>query len=343
MLLSACREKQQFVIEGCLTDADGQTLYLEQTSTQGNIGLDSAVLKENGRFYFKQKRSQYPDIYLLRLDRKLLYVVIDSTEHVSIRAAAESLALTDNIEGSPKTLQLQQLRHSLLNNSTDMHRQLQKQLIISDPRSIVAYFALYQSKNGQYLLSPYNDDDLPYFRAVATAFHTFMPDYYRSKALYKQTLDIINQNKSAQAALLLHQFIEESDNAFLEITLPDENGKMQSLSQFKGKLTILDFSAVAMPNSTAYLFDLKDVYNKYHSRGVQLYQVSADRNKLLWQETAQNLPWTTVRSELGPQDQCFLTYNVRQLPTVFLLNEKGEVVGRFFNFDELSRKIEKLL
>ena len=170
-----------------------------------------------------------------------------------------------------------------------------------------------------------------------------MPDYYRSKALYKQVLDVIKEGKANQAVARMQQFIEESENAFLEITLPDETGEIRSLSEYKGKLTILDFSAVAMPNSAAYLFDLKDVYNKYHSRGVQLFQVSADNNKLLWQQTAENLPWTTVRSEDGPRDKCFLTYNVQRLPTVFLLNKKGEVIGRFTSFDDLSRKIEKCL
>ena len=340
---TACQKKQQFTIDGIITDASNSTLYLEQTTPSGNVCLDSVVLKDDGKFRFRQPRAEYPDIYQLRLNTRKLLLAVDSTEHITISTSSDSLSLTDHIQGSEKTLQVTALRRSLLAGDIAAHRELQKKTIMDDPRSIVAYYALLQSKDGRYLLSPYNSEDLPYFRTVATAFNAFMPEYYRSKALYKQVLSIINEEKAAQAAQLMQQFIEESDNAFLEITLPDESGKLQSLSQFKGKLTVLDFSSVAMPNSAAYLFDLKDVYNKYHSKGVQLFQVSADRNFLLWQQTAENLPWTTVRSEQGPLDQCFLTYNVQRLPAVFLLNKKGEVIGRFTSFDDLSRKIEQCL
>ena len=343
LTFAACESADTFQISGVVKDAPADVLRLEQTSLSGNIVLDSLELPTSGKFSFKQKRADFPDIYQLRLGSQRFVFVVDSTEQLEVELDAHDFVTPISIRGSMKTEQLAELRYSLLNSSLQQHRELQKNIILQDPRSMVAYFALHQTKQGQYILNPYNEDDLPYFRAVATSFNTFMPDYYRSKALYNQVLSVINEEKAAASRLRLQQMIDEADNAFLDISLPDENGVVASLSQFLGKVIVLDFSAVQMPQSTGYIFELRELYNQYHSRGLEIYSVSADRGKLLWQQTAENLPWTTVRSEIGIQDKVYLTYNVQSLPTLFLIDRNGEIVGRFADFSELKKKIEQCL
>lgn len=341
--LLSCSKTSKFTIDGELTNGAEEKIFLEQTSLSGDIVLDSAKLSKRGTFSFKHKSPEYPDIYHLRIGSSRFVFCIDTTEHITIRGDVANLSKINDIEGSDATRQIAELRRSLVENSAEQHRELQKQIILANPKSIVAYFALHQTKNGTYLLSPYNQDDMVYYRAVATAFNTFMPNYYRSKALYGQVLSIINAQKTEIANAQIRQLISESENAFLEISLPDENGEIRKLSDHKGKFVVLDFSAIAMEGSTAYIFQLKEIYNKYHSKGVDIYQVSADNNRLLWQQSAKNLPWTTVRSETGLYDDCFISYNVQMLPTLFLLDKKGNPVGRYGSFRDLRESIEKCL
>ena len=343
LLFFGCKHGEYFQIEGTLDNAEGEMLYLEQTSLMGNIVLDSVRVKSSGKFSFRQRRPEYPDIYQLRLDGQRFVFVVDSTEHIIVGLDADNMVVPQRLEGSEKTGRLAELRQSVLTNTLDEHRELQRSVVLSDPRSMVAYYALHQTRGGRYILNPYDDNDLPYFRSVATAFNTFMPQYYRSKALYKQVLAIINEEKAAANQQKLQQMIEEADNAFLDISLPDENDQTQSLSQLRGKLILLDFSAIEMQQSKGYIFELRELYNKYHSRGLEIYSVSVDRRKLLWQQSAENLPWTTVWCEPGVNDKVLLTYNVQALPTMFLIDKKGEIVGRYVDFGELKQKIESNL
>lgn len=342
-VLTGCKQST-FRISGEITDAKGKTLYLEQSSLGKPAILDSVVLKENGHFAFKSSLPEYPDIYYLRVENNKLLFVVDSVENdIAINVALADFPLTENIIGSEVSKLIASSRVSLRNNSLEEHKEFAKSLILQNPHSMAAYYALYQQKNGQYVFNPYNQEDMPYYKAVATAFNVYMPNYYRSKALYNQVIGIINEERTAQNNAALRDFIENAENAFFDIVLPDENGQEQALSQYRGGVILLDFSAVAMQNSTAYYFGLKDLYNKYHGQGLNIYSVSADKVKLTWQESAQNLPWTTVRGDAGMAETCFTTYNVGTIPTMFLFNTKGEIMGRFNDFTTLAHEIEKLL
>ena len=125
----------------------------------------------------------------------------------------------------------------------------------------------------------------------------------------------------------------------INISLPDKNKKTQNLSDLVGKMILIDFSAYENEQSVDYTFALRELYNKYHSRGFEIYQVSLDRNKMLWEKSVANIPWICVRDENGPNAICASSYNVSSIPTTFLMNKKGSIIGRSLNFEELNREI----
>ena len=141
----------------------------------------------------------------------------------------------------------------------------------------------------------------------------------------------------------MRQFINEAENSVLDITLPDEWGEMQSLSDLQGEVVVLDFSNSEMEQSVGYNFELRELYNKYHKRGLEIYSVSIDRNKLLWEQIVENLPWITVHADQNVAAQVLLQYNVQGLPTLFLLDRKGNVQGRYIDFKQLEADIRKYL
>lgn len=338
----ACTPK--FHISGDITGAEGQTIYLEQTSLTGNIVLDSAKVKSNGHFAFAAALPEYPDIYDLRIGGKKLIFAIDSVENnIQVSTTLDSLSVTGNIVGSETTLQIIELRNSLRSNDMDTHKTLAKNIIISNPRSMAAYYAIYQSQNGAYVFDVFEKADRPFYSAVATSFNAYMPDYYRTKALYTQVMNVLTAERQEKQAAAMREYIAQAENAFLDITLPDANDVPQTLSQYRGKIILLDFSLANASRSTQYIFSLRELYNKYHAQGLEIYSVSGDQVKLAWQETVANLPWTAVRGEKGMFEECFTTYNVTALPTLYLFNRKGEIVGRYDSFTELPHQIEKLL
>lgn len=338
LLLASCG-KQQFRVSGTITDAGGDTLWLEQMALPKTVIIDSVVLPASGKFAFKAPRPEYPDLYRLRVGKAVLIMAIDSLDKITVKSCK---AFRDaQIEGSEKTLAIQALRQSLREASPEDHKAFAIKQIMAEPKSMVAYYALFQQKAGLPVFDLFNKEDRKFYQAVATSFNTWMPGYYRSKLLHDQVIEVLNSERRAQNAAVMQAFIEESENAFLDITLPDEDGIEQSLSQYKGKVIVLDFASIMMDRYKGYLFEMKELYNAYHSRGVEFYEVYPDPNRLVWEDQVRALPWTTVCTEKGLYDPVFGTYNIQALPTFFVYNKQGEIVGRFMDFESLRKALDK--
>ena len=111
----------------------------------------------------------------------------------------------------------------------------------------------------------------------------------------------------------------------------------------KGKVVLLDFTAYRTNYTPNYNLMLRELYNKYADKGFNIYQVSVDSDESFWLNTASNLPWTCVYDESTIYSSYLKSYNVQQLPSVFLIDRDGNITDRPESTDELDGKIAKLL
>ena len=341
-LFVSCQRTSQFTIEGVISNAEGETLYLEHTALMKTSVVDSCILTDEGDFLLQASAPQYPDFYRLRIGGSSLILAVDSTETISITTTREGLANNSIIEGSNQTSTIAQLRAMAHTASREELREEALKIIVANPRSLAAYYAVFMKQDKEYIWNIFDPADRRMYQAVATSFNTWMPEYERTKALYAQVTDVMQAERNATNQAVVRQLIDNAENAFLDIALTDDNGITQSLADLRGKVIVLDFSAIEMEQSKGYIFELRELYNQYHNRGLAIYSVSLDRNKLLWEDGVVNLPWTNVYA--GEQAIEVLTrYNVQSLPTLFLLDRKGNVQGRYTNFEQLDADIRKYL
>lgn len=342
LALVGCQQGPTFTVEGHLTNAAGKTLYLEHTALVKTSILDSCVLDSVGAFSFVSSAPAYPDFYRLRVGSVSLPLAIDSTETVEVTTSLDSLSYTLCIEGSPVTLEIASLRAIARDGSREALREAAQKVIVANPRSLSAYYAVFMKQGGQYVWDVLDPLDRRMYQAVATSFQTWMPSYERTKTLCGQVRDVMYAERSAQQQQAVLQMIDDAENAFLDIVLSDEQGVAQSLADLRGKVIVLDFSAIEMEQSMGYVFELRELYNRYHKSGLEIYSVSLDRNKLLWEDGVANLPWVNVYA--GENAVEVLTrYNVQSLPTLFLLDREGNVQGRYTDFEQLGIDIRKYL
>jgi len=342
LALVGCRHTPTFTVNGEITHAMGETLYLEHTALMNTIVVDSCILDNSGTFSFSAPAPAYPDFYRLRIGARSLLLAVDSTETITITTTHDSLPYTQSIQGSENSQSIAQLRAVARSASKEELRSEAKKLIISNPRSLAAYYAVFLKQNGAYVWDITDPADRRMYQAVATSFQVWMPEYERTKALYEQVMTALQTERKAYQQAAMQQLIEQSENAFLDITLPDADGVEKSLSQLRGKLVVLDFSAINMEQSKGYIFELRELYNRYHKKGLEIYSISLDRNKFLWEDAVANLPWTTVYAGEKATDVLML-YNVQNLPTLFLLDKQGNVQGRYSDFNQLDADIRKYL
>ena len=343
IVLVGCSKQPTFTVSGTLTNAQDQTIYLEHTALLGTTLVDSCHIDTDGNFSLEAPAPTYPDFYRLRVGSRSLPLAIDSTEQVQVSASLDSLPYTLNITGSEVSAQMAQLRASARTATRDVLREQTQKIILANPRSLVAYYALFLKQNGLPIWDMADSFDRRMYQAVATSYNLWMPEYNRTQALYNQVLEHMRSERSLRNQLAAQQLIAESENAFLDITLPDAKGQMQSLAQFRGNVIVLDFSSTEMEQYVAYNFELRELYNQYHKRGLEIYSVSIDRNQLAWEDATENLPWTTVRAYENDAMQVLTLYNVLSLPTIFLFDKQGNIQGRYTDFNALEADINKYL
>ena len=370
---TACDNQSEFTVKGVVSDADGQVMYLENVGVSNVTLMDSVKLNAAGKFQFKKPRPAYPDFYRLRLNNQLINFSIDSTETVSFVADAETFATSYTVEGSEngkaiKNITLAQLDANQViqrlrkayeagevsdtlyaeevKKAAKAYKEVALQYIYSAPMSSAAYFALFQQIDGLLFFDLYDATDSKAYGAVATSFNHIYPDSPRSKHLYNlalQSIKVIRSKREQPAPTNLAAMVDR-EVGFMEIALPNLRGETVKLSDVaEGKPTLINFTAYALEWSPALNMTLGELYATYHSKGLEIYQVSLDEDLHFWKNAASNLPWICVRDPQSVYSSVAALYYVRQLPALFLLDKKGNLVKRIEDLKNLEADVKSVL
>ena len=366
--LGACDNEPKFKVQGEVTGAEDKTLYLEASSLSGIVMLDSVKLGANGSFSFAETRPESPEFYRLRMGGKVINFVVDSTETVSVKADAAKFATDYAIEGSENNLKIKELvllqaelqqkvdklaqskmpaglvQNQLTALVKEYKEKVKRNYIFAAPNKPYAYYALFQTLNGYMIFDPLaSKDDIKCFQAVATSLNNAYPHADRSRNLYNMVIKgLKNTREPKEEALEIDASIVK-EAGVIDIQLKDLNGKVRSLTELKGKVVLIDFTVYNNAMSAAHNLALRELYTKYQSKGLEIYQVSLDSDEHFWKTSADNLPWVCVRDAAGIYSQYVSLYGVQGLPSVFLVNRNNELSARGENIDDLEAAIRKLL
>lgn len=367
--LTSCKDSSDFAVKGMVVGAEGQIMYLENVGITDVTTLDSVKLSSGGKFKFTRHRPEYPDFYRLRLNNQLINFAIDSTETVSIMADAGTFATSYTIEGSEnskaiKTITLAQLdanqaisrlrkdyEDKLITDTTYQqqifavaheYKEVAKKYIYAAPMSTVAYFALFQQIDGLLLFDLNDPTDVKAYGAVATSYDHFYPQSLRSKHLYNLTLQSMKVLRAQRPAD--YSNVKAEEVSFLDIELPNIKGELVKLSAITpGKVVVINFTAYQVEWSPTLNLKLGSLYTKYHHQGLEIYQISLDSDAHFWRNGASNLPWVCVRDPQSVYSQAADLYNVKQLPALFILDRKGNLVERLNNANGLETVVKAYL
>jgi peroxiredoxin len=370
LLLASCG-KNRFHIEGTITDAKDSILYLEHMSLDGPIALDSVKLNEKGDFSFSGERAEAPEFYRLRIAQGIINVSIDSTETVTIKASYPTMSTQYEVKGSENcnkikelaVMQQQLLAQALAINSdaTLGAKQTEDSIngiverykdyvrmnyIFKEPQKAYSYYALFQTLGNRLIFNPRESEmDIRSFAAVATAWDTYYPEAERGANLHNiaiEGLKVLRHNQAKQYAPVVDASkIEEV--TILDVPLVDNKGRKRSLKELKGQVVLLDFHVFSAPKSTERIMMLRELYNKYHSRGLEVYQVGLDSDEHFWKTQTAALPWINVYDPDGGDSKYLRLYNVMEIPTFFLIDRSNTLYKRDAQIKDLTKEIEGLL
>ena len=132
-----------------------------------------------------------------------------------------------------------------------------------------------------------------------------------------------------------------------DFTLNDPEGKPVTLSSLRGQYVIVDFWASWCKPCRAGMPAMKELYKKYHKKGLEIIGVSDDTSHDAWKQAiAQDqTPWIHVVDEFPIENRparVGLLYGVHYIPSYFLLDKEGKVIGKM-EHEELEAKLAELL
>ncbi len=370
MLSAACEDKGvRFEVNGRIAGADGKTLYFEALTLNGIEALDSVRLDEGGLFRFRGARPLNPEFYRLRVGRQIVNLSVDSTETIHVEAELPDMDTGYEVEGSGncqtikeisgKLIALQQSIKDIMDEKTltlgEQERLVQEKInlykeemkrryIMGNPASAPAYFALFQTINGNLIFNPVsNPDDIKFVGAVATAWDANYPGTGRTENLHNIAIQGMKNTKRPSLVPLEDIAPEKiSETGIIDIELPDIHGKSRRLSDIKDKVVLLDFTAYSLPSSQERIMQMRALYDRYSSLGFDIYQVSVDPDEHYWKTACEHLPWTCVHESQSEASGYLKSYLVHRLPTYFLINRHGDLVARDEQVEDLDKTLRKL-
>ena len=370
VFLCGCKQEKKFCIEGDISGADSLMLYLEHlTLGEGAVAIDSVRLKGDGAFRFEKTAATSPEFYRLRIGGGGINLVVDSTETVRIKADMKDLSFGYEVEGSGTCdtirllcLKLADLERKARRIAADRNFTIQERDSLIDglveqyktdvKRDIMhnhfdksySYYACFQTLGTSLVFDPmHNKSDLTWMHAIANAWNEKYPSSPRTQNLCNIVQECRRSQAKPQQIVLDIDGEKVRELGIIDMTFPDINGQERTLSDLRGHVVLLDFTAFTMDGSTERTLLLREIYDKYHDRGFEIYQVSLDPSQHLWKQRSEALPWVSVYCEEGLESDMLTLYNVTHLPSYFLIDRNCDLQARWEDIPDLEQAIEALL
>ncbi len=344
-VITACSGRNEWTVNGKIEGAEGQTILLEASDNGRWFVIDSIEVNSSGQFSANHSASGYPDIYRLRLGDKTLYFPIDSIETVTVVTKADAFDDEYEISGSSSADMLMAVDRKVKEASKDnatasigadsvLKRELST-ILLDNPSGIISYYIINKRVHGVPLFNPGNKADLRVIGAVANAFNQYRPNDPRTTYLTR----LFISNKAKQTGIT--DTIAAPEIRIIDINLYDNKGTRHSLEETaeKADVVILNFTAYTGEFSQPLNVALNKLYERYHDKGLEIYQVSVDNDEYQWRQSAKNLPWITVFNPVT-ESKTLLEYNVGAVPAIFIISN-GEIVERIDNISKLEAAVAK--
>lgn len=370
LTLCACN-KNSARLTGQFMDCASQPVYLEIVNPGYTSIVDSTVTDKKGEFRFKiHLKDHSTTIFNLKSGGELIPLIISPKEKVRVTSVGK-LSQNYKVTGSHESQLVSDL-NNMLNDGTTQLAEISKEymsqndeagrkavtseylkkyysikrshigFIVCNASAMAGLYALYQRLPGDDFL--YNGaNDIVYYRMVADSIARTYPD---SKYLVTLQKDI----KDYDATQKLHNDITDKTSSpvgFPPLTLPDMYGQKIDLASIvaKNQYTLVCFWSAEIETSPVMNAELRKIYESYHDKGFEIYQISIDTSKPLWVTSVQDqkLPWISVCDFKGATSPAIALYNVNTIPYTYLISNKGEMVGTNLLGNELSTKLNELL
>ena len=360
----ACSSKAS--IEGTLSDAPSSEVVVKLLNVNYYEVLDTVKTDAAGRFSYKADiaEGQPEFIYVFYKDAKVASLLLEAGDKVTV--TADTLG-NYSVEGSEESVKLAQVEKTyadaLMTLSTlsdlaltaegkeleNIRKQMGQEYInyyrnsvkyvMQNSKSLTVVPVFFQNFGSDLPVFAQSTDAIQ-FSAISDSLETVYPESKYVKALR-------NEAKRRQNLMELEARLNSAESVgYPDIELPDVNASKVKLSEVDAKVTLIFFWNPSDAGQKMFNLDfLKNIYEDYHKKGFEIYQVALDPDKALWARVVkeQKLPWINVCDSRGSASPYALLYNISSVPAAFVIADGELVDGDMVTEKAFRKRIEQLL
>ena len=336
---------------------NNMTLVEDTLQTVNNtFKLDFAIEEGNPEF-----------VYVISGDDVVVPVLLEAGAEVKVDVDAEGNVKLEGSEASLKLIESQkeyfavsgkldslaaQLDYAEMSKVYLAYHRAAYRYVMENSHSLTVIPVLYSSLPfGDQMVPVFQQETVPFlYNQIADSLAENYPDSRYVKALRDVSEGIFNQWE-------IQKLVDNTEaSGYLDIELPGLDGKNKKLSDMDSKVILLYFWTSELPQLNLFNVDvLKPIYEKYHSKGFDIYQVSLDTDKVKWATTimGQDLPWTNVCDTRGAASQYVSLYNLYYqtedgnvgiaLPSAFVIHNGDLIDGQIVDEASFRKLLDKLL
>ena len=297
--------------------ADSTLLYLDDVTDGSFKPIDSTHIV-GGKFIFKgslKNRTIKSYIRTKDFQDRFSFWLENSLMEVN----AEKGKFKDAIIKGSKTQDKQSKLNRILDSSKDRKKQ-EIQFVRNNPNSIISAS----------MLSTYSST---WGKDTTVRLYKKFSKEMKSSFYGKKIFEYITLNKNVKVGDKYANFLQQ-----------DKYGKNVNLSDFEGKLVLLEFWGSWCGPCREGNPELVKIYNEFNNRGFEILGVAAETNKEQWLKAIETdkLPWTNVTDFNGDKNKAALIYGVSYYPTNFLIDRTGTIIAKDLSGEKLREQLSKL-
>lgn len=346
----ACKqEKNTFTLDGHIERMEAGELYFVQSGKENDIDTVKVV---NGRFVYKGILTE-PTVYMINFgeNEQPAFVILEPG-HLTLRYEKDNSRSLRIQGGKEQTIYSNFMKacEPTINKMDSIGRvagEYEYDSIMMKQLTVLfnQYDAILRDEQLAFIHQHSND--------IATAFIAI--NYLNAKqsatsdevqSIYTTLSQRVQQTFYGKKLASLLQLKKNTDIGQLapDFILPDINNKPISLSSFKGNITLLDFWASWCSPCRAENPNVVNAYKKYHPKGLEILGVSLDSKKENWRQAIAHdqLTWAQVSELSGWDGKVAAQFGIQSIPSNFLLDKEGRIIGKDLREAELMNKLDEL-
>ncbi|WP_338378283.1 TlpA disulfide reductase family protein [uncultured Flavobacterium sp.] len=356
----ACK-KEGYEISGVAKGVEnGKQVFLEIQNEKGPVTLDTAVV-ESEKFKFDGKLTEGIELAFVRIEslNNSMPIILENGDiNLEINKDTIQKSIIGGTPNNEKFYEYNKSSQEIINRMLKFQEENQAKLVASQQKNDTIVYKQLMDQYGKFQdeMNLHSKDFVtknPKAFISVLLLENFLLRNYLTPVEIKEMYDkldvSIRETKSGKNIKTMLEAMSsvEIGSVAPDFSAPSPDGKVISLKESMGKVTLIDFWASWCGPCRQENPNVVAMYKELHDKGLNIIGVSLDKEGDMqkWKDAIakDGLTWNQISNLKHWKEPIAEQYNVKSIPATFLLDASGKIVAKDLRGEELKAKVKELL